>query len=73
MFSDESVFELMHPLNRQNERVWAHSSAEVSVIDTVKQPLKIMVRAMMSHSGLSELHIVPRGQTVTAQYYAKEF
>ena len=43
LFSNESVFELMHPLNRQNERVWAHSSAEVPAIDTVKQPLKIMV------------------------------
>ena len=72
LFSDESVFELMHPPNRQNERVWAHSSAEVPAIDTVKQPLKVMVWAMMSHQGLSELHFVPRGQTVTAQYYVEE-
>ena len=41
-------------------------------IDMVKQPLKIRVWAMMSHQGLSELHIVPRGQTVTAQYYVEE-
>ena len=72
LFSDESVFELMHPPNRQNERVWAHSSAEVPAIDTAKQPLKVMVWAMMSHQGLSELHFVPRGQTVTAQYYVEE-
>ena len=56
----------------RNERVWAHSSAEVPAIDTVKQPLKVMVWAMMSHQGLSELHFVPRGQTVTAQYYVEE-
>ena len=62
LFSNESVFELMHSPNRQNERVWAHSSAEVSAIDIVKQSLKIMVWAMTSHQGLSELHIVPRAR-----------
>lgn len=65
LFSDESLFELMQPPNRQNERVWAHSSAEVPAIETVKQPLKVMVWGMVSHQGLSELHIVPHGQTVT--------
>ena len=42
------------------------------VIETVKQPLKVMVWAMMSHRGLSDLHIVPRGQTVTAEYCVEE-
>ena len=31
-----------------------------------------MVWAMMSYQGLSELHFVPRGQTVTADYYVEE-
>ena len=74
LFSDESVSELMHPPKRQkkNERVWAHSSAEVPVIETVKLPLKVMAWAMMSHRVLSDLHIFPRGQTVTAEYYVED-
>ena len=60
MFSNESVFELMHPPNRQNERVWEHSSAEGPAIETVKQPLNVIAWAMMSHRGLSDLHRPPR-------------
>ena len=72
LFSDESPFELYHPPNRQNDRVWAHHSSEVPPTETVKQPLKIMVWGMMSYRGLSDLHIIPRDQTVTAKYYVDE-
>ena len=72
LFSDESPFELFHPPNRQNDRVWAHHSSEVPPTETVKQPLKIMVWGMMSYRGLSDLHIIPRDQTVTAKYYVEE-
>lgn len=72
LFSDESPFELCHPPNRQNDRVWAHTSKEVPATETVKHPRKVMVWAMMSYRGLSELHIIPRGQTVTAEYYVEE-
>ena len=72
LFSDESPFELYHPPNRQNDRVWAHDSSEVPVTETVKQPVKIMVWGMMSFRGLSDLHVVPRGQTVTADFYVEE-
>lgn len=72
LFTDESPFELYHPPNRQNDRVWAHCSSEVPPTETVKQPLKIMVWGMMSYRGLSDLHIIPRGQTVTANYYVEE-
>ena len=72
LFSDESPFELFHPPNRQNDRVWAQNSSEVPVIETVKQPGKVLVWGMMSFRGLSDLHIVPRSQTVTADFYVEE-
>ena len=71
LFTDESPFELFHPPNRQNNRVWAHRPSEVPPTETVRQPLKIMVWGMMSYRGLSDLHIIPRGQTVTADYYVE--
>lgn len=72
LFTDESPFQLCHPPNRQNDRVWAHNSSEVPVTETVKHPLKVMVWGMMSFRGLSDLHIIPRGQTVTADYYVEK-
>lgn len=72
LFSDESPFEIFQAPNRQNDRVWAHNSSQVPVVETVKQPLKILVWGMMSYRGLSDLHIIPRGQTVTADYYVEE-
>ena len=61
LFSDESPFVLLLVPNRQNGRVYACSSREVSVIEMVKNQLKIMVWGMMSYRGLSELHFTPRG------------
>ena len=72
LFSDESPFELYHPPNRQNDRVWASTSSEVPISHTVKQPTKVMVWGMMSFRGLSDLHIVPRGKTVTSDFYVRK-
>ena len=52
MFSDESLFQIFHQPNRQNDRAWAHRSSDVALTETEKQPLKIMVCAMMSYQGL---------------------
>ena len=35
----------------------------------VKFPPKVHVWGMMSHQALSDLHIVPKGQTITGTYY----
>ena len=43
IFSDESTFELFHPKNRQNERVWAKNIADVPTSSSVKFPSKVMV------------------------------
>ena len=42
------------------------------VTETVKQPAQVMVWGIMSFRGPSDLHIVPRGQTVTSYFYLEE-
>ena len=41
-------------------------------VDTVKQPTKEMVCGMVSFRGLSGLHIVPHGKTLTSDFYVDE-
>ena len=52
LFSDEGSFELFHPTNRQNDRVWIQNPRNIVPAQTVKFPLKIMVWGMISGSGL---------------------
>ena len=72
LFTDESPFQLNHPSNRKNDCVWARNPSEVEPIQTVKFPKEIQVWGMMSYRALSELHFIPVGQTVTADYYINE-
>ena len=72
IFSDESSFELFHPKNRQNDRVWARNKENVPMSSSVKFPQKIMVWGGMSFQALTELHFVPPKQSVTAAYYIEE-
>ena len=72
IWSDESSFEILHTSNPQNDRVWARDVDDVPPRITVKNPSKIMVWGAMSALGLSELHFVPKGQTVNAAYYVNE-
>ena len=69
LWSDESPFQLFAPPNRQNDRVWSHSSIDVQPFKSVKFPAKIQVWGMMSHRALSELHIIPLKQSVNGEYY----
>lgn len=71
LFSDESPFQLFSHPNPQTDRVWAQNKEDVMPTDTVKFPLKIHVWGLMSYRALSELHIIPVGQTVTAKYYVE--
>ena len=73
LFSDESPFELYHSPNRQNDRVWTADRNKVVATEKVKFPGKLQVWGMMSYNGLSNLHIIPSGQTVTTIYYLEEF
>ena len=48
LWADESLFQLFAPQNRQNDRVWSRSSADVQPFKCVKFPAKIQVWRMMS-------------------------
>ena len=72
LWSDESPYELFHPSSAQNDRVWSTDSSKVPPREVIKNPPKVMVWAIMSYRGLSELHFVPPKQTVNSQYYIEE-
>ena len=69
VWSDESPFELFHPPNRHNDRVWAASSSDVPTVPSVKRPAKIHVWGMFSYRALSQLHVVPQKTTINGEYY----
>ena len=72
IWSDESMFEIEHTSNPQNDRVWAKEKTSVPPRLVSKHPAKIMVWGAMSALGLTELHVVPQKQTVDTQYYTRE-
>ena len=72
LWSDESPYELFHPSNAQNDRIWAKDNAQVTPRQTVKFPAKVMVWGMVSYQALSTLHILPQKQTINAKYYIDE-
>ena len=45
---------------------------DVTPTESVKHPLKIQVWRMMSYRALGKLHVIPKGQMVTAKYYVEE-
>lgn len=69
LWSDESFFELNHPPNRQNDRVWAPSAENVPEVEMSKHPPKVQVWGMMTGRALSALHVVPPKTTVNGEYY----
>ena len=72
IWSDESIFELEHSSNAQNDRVWAKEKALVPPRLVSKHPAKIMVWGGMSAQALTELHVIPQKQTVDTKYYTTE-
>ena len=72
LFSDESPFELFHLPNRQNDRVWLADRFRLVPTETVKFPGKVHVWGMMSYNDISDLHIIPKGQSINASYYIEE-
>ena len=71
-WSDESSFELFHPTNRQNDRIWASNSSNIIPQETVKFPPKLMVWGMMNFRAISKLHFIAPKQTVNTAYYIDE-
>ncbi|KAI6661742.1 Transposase-like [Oopsacas minuta] len=72
LWSDESPFKLFATPNNQNNRVWAKNKQDVPSVFSVKFPAKIHVWGMMSHQALSELHIIPQGQSINSAYYINQ-
>ena len=69
IFSDESTKYLFHIPNRQDDTVWGSQSENVPDVSCVKSSAKVMIWGAMGVNGLSNLHIVPTGQTVDSNYY----
>jgi hypothetical protein len=57
------------PGNRQNDHVWALNKSKVEAVEKSKFSPKIMVWGAMSATGLSQLHVFPLKQNVTARFY----
>lgn len=69
IWSDECYFHLFPTSNRATDRIWASNSEEIEAVRSIKHSPKVMVWGMFSTQGVSQLHFVPSGQTVNAQYY----
>ena len=72
VFSDESPFELYHPPNSKNDVIWSQDKNEIEHVPVVKFSPKVMVWGAMSFAGLTELRVVPQGQSVNQEYYCTE-
>ena len=69
IFTDECPVYLSVPGNRQNDRVWALNKSKVEPVEKSKFSPIIMVWGAMTATGLSQLHVLPQKQNVTAKYY----
>jgi len=72
LFTDESIVELYPKPNPQNMRIRTSNPAMRTPIGVPKNSLKIMVAGGLSANGLTELHVVDSGATVTAKYYQEQ-
>lgn len=72
VFSDESSKQLFHISNPKNDIVWGSQSEEVPDVTCAKNSAKVMIWGAMGAYGLSNLHLVPQGCTITAQYYQEK-
>ena len=43
LWTDEMPFEIFHPTNPQNDRIWARNKSVVPNVQTVKFPPRVMV------------------------------
>lgn len=69
LFTDESFVELYPKPNSQNMRIRTSNPEAISPVLRPKFGLKIMVAGGLCANGLTELHIVDAGATVTSAYY----
>ena len=69
LFTDESWIYLNPHPNVQITRYRTEKRTDVPPSLSPKKPLKVMVAAGFCARGVTELHVVPCGQNITAKYY----
>ena len=73
MFLDsKESFERFHSTSTQIDRVWSTDNPKIPPRETMKNPPKVMVWAIMSNRAVSEMHFVPAKQIVNVQYYVED-
>ena len=66
-FTDECPKYLFQYPNPKNDIVWGSQECDVPPAFQVKQSAKVMVWGGMTGRGLTKLHMLPTGQTLTSE------
>jgi len=69
VFSDECPKYLFQLPNAKNAVVWGSQESQVLPAYQVKESSRWLIWVGMTGHGLTNLHFIPQGQTVTADYY----
>lgn len=76
LFTDEKIFTVEEKYNRQNDRVYAHSSQEASQkvarVERGHHPASVMVWWGVSYEGVTELHFCQNGVKTKAANYQSD-
>ena len=72
LFTDECPKYLFQYPNPKNDIVWGSQDCDVPPAFQVKQSAKVMVWGGMTGRGLTKLHMLPTGQTLTSEYYINQ-
>lgn len=73
LFTDEKIFTVEEKFNRQNDRIYAHSSREAREVASRVQrghhPASVMVWWGVSYEGVTQLHFCEKGVKTAAKNY----
>ena len=72
LFSDQCPKYLFQLPNPKNDVVWGSQESQVPPAYQVKGSSKWLIWGGMTGPGLTNLHFIPQGQTVTADYYISQ-
>lgn len=76
LFTDEKIFTVEQKFNRQNDKIYAHSSQEASEkvprVERGHHPAYVMVWWGVSYEGVTELHFCEQGVKIRATNYQKD-
>lgn len=73
LFTDEKIFTVQEKFNKQNDRIYAHSSREaselVSRVEKGHHPASVMVWWGVSYDGVTNLHFCEKGVKTSGKVY----